>query len=104
MARIRNVPSTSHKDLHSNNKTKGPKTSQAKSRRRQACESGQVGRVLLLVFGIPLLLTGVYGYWTYRRASRLITPLYTPPVINTSELDASRFWGTYRSNLYFGLR
>ena len=105
MARNRkqNPPSLSHKDSQDRRVAKGSKTSQAKRVRRQS-ETAQVGWVFLFVLGAPLLLTGGYVFWTYRRASRLLTPIDAPPVVNRNEADASRFWGTYRSNLYFGLR
>lgn len=59
---------------------------------------------LAAVFGIPLCIFGAFQLWNYRLSTRLYTPLNAPFVINKSESDMSRFWGTYRSNLYFGLR
>lgn len=53
---------------------------------------------------VPLCLLGAYKLWSYRLSTRLYTPLNAPLVINKTEMDMSRFWGTYRSNLYFGLR
>lgn len=56
------------------------------------------------VLGVPLCLLVAYKLWNYRLSARLYTPLNVPLVINKTEMDMSRFWGTYRSNLYFGLR
>ena len=60
--------------------------------------------VLAAVFGLPLFLFGAYKLWNYKLSTRLFTPLDAPLIINKSEMEMSRFWGTYRSNLYFGLR
>lgn len=60
--------------------------------------------VVAAVFAIPLCLFGVYTLWNYQLSTRLYTPLNAPLVINNSESDMSRFWGSYRSNLYFGMR
>lgn len=60
--------------------------------------------VLAAVFVLPLFLFGAYKLWNYKLSTRLFTPLDAPLVINKSEMEMSRFWGTYRSNLYFGLR
>ena len=56
------------------------------------------------VLGVLLCLLGAYKLSTYILSARLYTPLNAPLVINKTEMDMSRFWGTYRSNLYFGLR
>lgn len=60
--------------------------------------------VLAAVFGLSLFLFGAYKLWNYKLSTRLFTPLDAPLIINKSEMEMSRFWGTYRSNLYFGLR
>lgn len=54
--------------------------------------------------GITLCGFGGYKFWSYKLSSRLYTPLNVPLVINRTESDMSRFWGSYRSNLYFGMR
>ena len=77
----------------------------SKFTRRRAKESFFNPFLLLAaVFGIPLCLFGAYRLWNYRLSTRLYTPLNAPLVINKTESHMSRFWGTYRSNLYFGLR
>ena len=74
------------------------------TRRRGKQPSLKPFLLLAAVFGIPLCIFGAFKLWNYRLYSRLYTPLNAPLVINKSESDMSRFWGTYRSNLYFGLR
>lgn len=74
------------------------------TRRRGKQPSSKPFLLLAAVFGIPLCIFGVFKLWNYRLSTRLYTPLNAPLVINKSESDMSRFWGTYRSNLYFGLR
>lgn len=73
-------------------------------RRRGKESSFKPFLVLAAVLGVPLCLFGAYKLWNYRLSTRLFTPLNAPLVINKTEMDMSRFWGTYRSNLYFGLR
>ena len=74
------------------------------TRRRGKQPSLKPFLLLAAVFGIPLCIFGAFKLWNYRLSTRLYTPLNAPLVINKSESDMSRFWGTYRSNLYFGLR
>ncbi|EDO39813.1 predicted protein [Nematostella vectensis] len=57
-----------------------------------------------MLIAVPACIFATYAVWNYRRAARLCTPLDAPKVIDSSKADARRFWGTYRSNLYFGLR
>lgn len=54
--------------------------------------------------GVTLCGFGGYKFWSYKLSSRLYTPLNVPLVVNRTESDMSRFWGSYRSNLYFGMR
>ena len=74
------------------------------TRRRGKQPSLKPFLLLAAVFGIPLCIFGAFKLWHFRLSTRLYTPLNAPLVINKSESDMSRFWGTYRSNLYFGLR
>ena len=73
-------------------------------RRRGKESSFKPFLIVAAVLGVSLCLLGAYKFWNYRLSSRLYTPLNAPLVINKTEMDMSRFWGTYRSNLYFGLR
>ena len=80
-------------------------TDTSKFTRRRGKESSFTPFLFLAaVFAIPLCLFGVYKLWNYQLSKRLYTPLNAPLVINKSESDMSRFWGSYRSNLYFGMR
>lgn len=74
------------------------------SRRRGKESSFKPFLFVAAVLGVPLCLLGAYKLWNYRLSARLYTPLNAPLVINKTDMDMSRFWGTYRSNLYFGLR
>ena len=74
------------------------------SRRRGKESSFKPFLVVAAVLGGLLCLVGAYKLRNYRLSARLYTPLNAPLVVNKTEMDMSRFWGTYRSNLYFGLR
>lgn len=74
------------------------------TRRRGKASSLKPFLLLAAVLGFPLCLFGAYKLWNYKLSARLYTPLNAPLVINKTGMDMSRFWGTYRSNLYFGLR
>jgi mannosyl-oligosaccharide glucosidase len=54
---------------------------------------------------IAICISWCYNQWL---ASRVNTPLHKPRVINESVYKSTqnldRYWGTYRSNLYFGLK
>lgn len=65
-----------------------------------------ISPVLIVAVACGGILCGFGGYkfWSYKLSSRLYTPLNVPLVINRTESDMSRFWGSYRSNLYFGMR
>jgi hypothetical protein len=60
---------------------------------------------------IPVtLVVGVCLSWLYNNwlAGRINTPLNEPKIVDelsyTSPENLDRYWGTYRSNLYFGLK
>ena len=74
------------------------------TRRRRKESSLTPFLIVAAVFAIPLCLFGAYKLWNYKLSTRLYTPLNAPLVIKKSESDMSRFWGSYRSNLYFGMR
>jgi mannosyl-oligosaccharide glucosidase len=65
----------------------------------------------LKVYILPVtVLVAIVISWYYNQwlASRVNTPLDKPRVIDESVYKSAqnldRFWGTYRSNLYFGLK
>lgn len=85
---------------------KPPKTSSTKSKYRRKIPSGSTILILLAV----LCFFGGLGYiwWRHYKQNRLYTPIVARRMIARSEFgdmgDIRRFWGSYRSNLYFGLR
>ena len=81
-----------------------PKGRSESSRQRDKKSGANSVLILFILFGVPLCLFVSYSVWNYKRAARLYTPLDAPPVIEKSNADMKRFWGSYRSNLYFGLR
>lgn len=67
------------------------------------------GSTLLILFVVLCFLGGLgYAWWKHYKKSRLYTPIVARRIISRSDLgdmgDIRRFWGSYRSNLYFGLR
>jgi len=63
-------------------------------------------RKMLILISLVLAIVGhfVFQYWT---SSRLYTPLDAPKAVLYEPFNAEsneRLWGSYRSNLYFGLR
>lgn len=64
--------------------------------------------VLLCVSIISISVALYYQYLIYSREMRVRTPLDSPKMLSENSssplLDPDRFWGTYRSNLYFGLK
>eukprot|EP00794_Sanderia_malayensis_P005748 gene5748-6451_t len=55
-------------------------------------------------FLLIALVIAAVQYWSYVSIARLYTPLNEPKMSIDSEEDISRLWGSYRSNLYFGMR
>ncbi|XP_078588118.1 mannosyl-oligosaccharide glucosidase-like [Branchiostoma floridae x Branchiostoma japonicum] len=68
------------------------------------------GQILKTCAGIFLVLSGAVGYVKYQEVlrSRVNTPLDAPRVVEEGATGATRspdrFWGTYRSNVYFGMK
>lgn len=60
--------------------------------------------MLALLVAAPVFLIAGYAGYNFYRTSRLYTPLDSVQVIDRGKADMRRFWGTYRSNLYFGMR
>ncbi|XP_065884638.1 mannosyl-oligosaccharide glucosidase-like isoform X2 [Dysidea avara] len=87
--------------------TGGNKVSSSLSRASSSSRAGSRGWILAFgaLVGIVAVVLGVFVIMTRRHVA---TPLGVPPVIspnmvNTTEYQM-RLWGTYRSNLYFGIR
>ena len=63
-------------------------------------------KVLLFLF--PLLVISGIAYMRYMSHLRSLvnTPLNVPLIIKPADTlkDAEKFWGTYRSGLYFGMK
>lgn len=74
------------------------------TRRRENESSVTLFLLLAAVVGFTLCGLGAYKLWNYKLSARLYTPLNAPLVINRTECDMTRFWGSYRTNLYFGMR
>lgn len=94
----RSDPPPVHKDPRS-------KTSKFRSRSKEGFLSPSI--VLAILIMVPVGITTFYGgyaLYNYKRTTRLYTPLDAEPVVDRSKADPRRFWGTYRSNLYFGMR
>lgn len=66
------------------------------------------GKIIVTVF--PILIASVVGYLYYQSSLRdlvktpLSESLITGLSATSAQHDPERFWGTYRSNLYFGLK
>ncbi|XP_022663582.1 mannosyl-oligosaccharide glucosidase-like isoform X2 [Varroa jacobsoni] len=61
---------------------------------------------MFIVFNISLLIC-VLGYvWhLHKLQSEIVTPLDSPKMVSKAGLDVpNRYWGTYRSQLYFGMK
>ena len=90
---------------HTPEYSKGHQEKSKFSRRRgNELSFGPVLVLAAIFVGLPFSLFGGYKLWHYRLSSRVNTQLNAPLVVNQSESDMGRFWGSYRSNLYFGLR
>ena len=60
----------------------------------------------VVVFMLPIVVTTAFLYW-YRMIQlkeMIRQPLNQPLIVSEHEQDMSRYWGSYRSNLYFGLK
>lgn len=85
---------------------KTAKSSSAKSKYGRKIPSGST---ILILVAVLCFFGGLgYAWWRHYQKSRLYTPIVARRMISRSELgdmgDIRRFWGSYRSNLYFGLR
>jgi mannosyl-oligosaccharide glucosidase len=83
-----------------------------KKKQRKTLEkrvSSKSDQVKLLIIPLVILL-GVFGsiYYNFWLASFVNMPLNEPAIVNETDYKApanlDRFWGTYRSNLYFGVK
>lgn len=83
-------------------------------RRRRQHQHGEGGRQLgatnvLAVAGVVAVM-GVAAYYWYISVIRdivrtpLQAPLFADPSLPASQQDMDRFWGSYRSGLYFGMK
>lgn len=86
----------------SEHKEARPKT--AKHRGRLSKEGHSSLFILGFLIAVPVCLMAGYAGYNYYRTSLLYKPLDSVPVIDRAKADMRRFWGTYRSNLYFGMR
>ena len=66
--------------------------------------------VKIFVTGVLVTVVSLLAFYKYRSFLKgmVITPLNSPKILNagstTAEENAARFWGTYRSHTYFGLK
>jgi hypothetical protein len=83
------------------------KLKQRKTLEKRVASSSDQYKLLLIPF---VMLVGVFGslYYNAWLSSFVNTPLNEPRIVNETDYKApenlDRFWGTYRSNLYFGLK
>ena len=85
---------------------KSTKSSSSKSKFKRNGPSASTMLILAIIF---LCSAGVgYMWWRHYMRSRLYTPIVARRMTSRSGLgdmgDIKRFWGSYRSNLYFGFR
>jgi len=79
-------------------------------KKKKSKVSLQQSRISMLLFsGVVLLVVAVVVYNWYSSVIRDIvrTPLQAAKITESSlinQQDMSRFWGTYRSGLYFGMK
>jgi len=83
-------------------------------RRRRHQQHGEGGRQLgatniLAVAGVVALLAVAAYYWYISVIRDIVrTPLQAPrfadPTLPAAQQDMERFWGSYRSGLYFGMK
>ena len=61
-------------------------------------------KVIVVLF--PIFVTSILWYFYNNAQLRDMVrkPLSTPTVVEQNTTDMERFWGSYRSNLYFGMK
>lgn len=66
-------------------------------------------KLILIVFPITIISGIAYVWYSSTVRARLYTPLDQPKVVPTvdamsAESNALRYWGSYKSGLYFGMK
>jgi mannosyl-oligosaccharide glucosidase len=84
-----------------------PKSDQSPEDKKKADTKRDLPKLLLIPLGIAagFVLSWVYNSW---QGGQVNTPLNVDRIVAvssyTSPKNLDRYWGTYRSNLYFGLK
>lgn len=78
-----------------------------KSKQNNSSQSNETSKLIFIPAAI-LMAVGVSIYYNNYLAAQVNTPLNEPRIINESDYKSienlDRFWGTYRPQLYFGLK
>ena len=75
--------------------------------KKHGAKKGDMPKLLLIPIGIAagFIISWVYNSW---QGGQVNMPLNIQKVVDvssyTSKTNLDRYWGTYRSNLYFGLK
>ena len=68
----------------------------------------RTGKMVLIVFPVIMVSAIVYVWYNASLQERVRTPLSAPKMISSNATSVAenpeRFWGTYRSGLYFGMK
>ncbi|XP_052066309.1 mannosyl-oligosaccharide glucosidase-like [Mytilus californianus] len=102
------------KDEYSSEK-KGDKTTTIKNNGDKDSRCHKDNRLkyripLLMIFAVIIVIVAVFGNIVYNRImeTRIVTPLDIPKInsenVTGADINSELFWGTYRSNLYFGMK
>lgn len=78
-----------------------------KASRPTAAKSNEINKLILIPVVISMAI-GTSIYYNNWLSSKVNAPLNEPKIINESDYKSAenldRFWGTYRPQLYFGLK